>query len=238
MNLDINEAAEWLGEVSPAVENTACDVFVFPSLALLCDLMDMYEGEKILFGAQNCSHKESGAYTGEVSARQLASIGAELVIIGHSERRTIFGETNEVLKEKLGLAFKYELAPVFCVGEPLEVRNANAQKEFVKKQLEESLFGFSAAAISETIIAYEPVWAIGTGKNATPEQAQEMHAFIRSEIARAYTQSLAEQIRIIYGGSCKPDNVKSLFTCPDVDGGLIGSASLVAKDFVEMVRSV
>jgi triosephosphate isomerase (TIM) len=237
MNLDISEAAEWLGEVGANVENCNCDILVFPSFVMVGDLMDLYEGDKIMFGAQNCSHKESGAYTGEVSATQLSSVGVEYVIIGHSERREYFGESNEMLKEKLQIALKHELTPVFCCGEPLAVRNENKQQEYVKKQLEESLFSFSSAAMAEIIIAYEPVWAIGTGKNASPEQAQEMHAFIRREIAAKYSDNLAQEIPIIYGGSCKPDNAKELFLQPDVDGGLIGSASLKAKDFLSIIQA-
>lgn len=237
MNLNIDEAAEWLGNVAPAVEKAPCDVFVFPSFVMLGDLMDMYEGNKIMFGAQNCSNKSSGAYTGEVSAAQLASVGVELVLIGHSERRQYFGETNEMLREKLQLALQHELTPVFCCGEPLEVRNNNLQMDYVQKQLEETLFGFPPAAIADIIIAYEPVWAIGTGRNATAEQAQEMHAFIRSRIAAKYSDNLAAQTPILYGGSCKPDNAKELFACADVDGGLIGSASLEAEDFILIVKA-
>jgi triosephosphate isomerase len=238
MNLDLTEAAEWLAEVDAGLRSDKCDVLVFPSFIFLGDLMDMYEGEQILFGAQNCSNKESGAYTGEVSAAQLASVGVEYVIVGHSERREHFGETNQMLKEKIQRALKNEITPIFCCGEPLEVRNANKQLEYVKQQLEESLLGFSVAAIAEIIIAYEPVWAIGTGLNATPEQAQEMHAFIRAEIAAKYSPEIAAQVPILYGGSCKPDNAKALFNCADVDGGLIGGASLKAKDFLAIIKAV
>ncbi len=238
MNLDLTEAAEWLAEVDAGLQSDNCDVLVFPSFILIGDLMDMYEGEQILFGAQNCSNKESGAFTGEVSAAQLASVGVEYVIIGHSERRDHFGETNQMLKEKIQRALKNELTPIFCCGEPFEMRNENKQQEFVKQQLEESLLGFSAAAMAEIIIAYEPVWAIGTGLNATPEQAQEMHAFMRSQIAAKYSEDLAQQIRILYGGSCKPDNAKELFSCADVDGGLIGGSSLMAKDFLAIINKI
>jgi triosephosphate isomerase len=222
--------------VDAALQTDTCDVLVFPSFILIGDLMDMYEGEQILFGAQNCSNKESGAYTGEVSATQLASVGVEYVIVGHSERREHFGETNKIVKEKLQMALKNGITPVFCCGEPLEVRNENKQQEYVKQQLEESLLGFSAAAIVEIIIAYEPVWAIGTGLNATAEQAQEMHAFIRAQIAAKYSDQLAQQVRILYGGSCKPGNACELFNCLDVDGGLIGGASLRAEDFISIIN--
>ena len=235
MNLDLTEAAEWLAEVDAGLINDKCDVLVFPSFILIGDLMDMYEGEQILFGAQNCSNLDSGAYTGEVSAAQLASVGVEYVIVGHSERRDHFGETNQMLKEKIQRALKNDITPIFCCGEPLDVRNENKQQKYVKKQLDESLLGFSTAAMAEIIIAYEPVWAIGTGLNATPEQAQEMHAFIRSQVAAKYSKDIAERIQILYGGSCKPENAKELFSCPDVDGGLIGGASLNAKDFLKII---
>lgn len=235
MNLGLTEAAAWLAEVVSKLQNPTCDVMVFPSFVLLTDLMDMYEGDTILFGAQNCSHLESGALTGEVSAMQLASVGVGCVLVGHSERREHFGETNQIVLQKIQQALKHELLPVFCCGEPLAVRHEGKQKAFVQQQLEESIFQLPAAALSEIIIAYEPVWAIGTGLNATPEQAQEMHAFIRSLIAARYSDEAANQLPILYGGSCKPDNAKSLFACPDVDGGLIGGASLKANDFLAII---
>lgn len=238
MNLDLPEAAAWLAEVDVGLNNPRCEVLVFPSFVLITDLMNLYEGEQILFGAQNCSHKESGAFTGEVSAAQLSSIGTEYVIVGHSERREHFAETNQMQKEKIQQALKNGVTPLFCCGEPLHIREAAKQKEFVKQQLEESLLGFSAAAIAEIIIAYEPVWAIGTGRTASPEQAQEMHAFIRAEIAAKFSNDLAQQVPILYGGSCKPENADSLFSCADVDGGLIGGASLKAKDFLAIIQAV
>lgn len=238
MNLDLEEAAKWLADVDAGLRGDRCDVVVFPSFILLPDLIDMYEGEQLIFGAQNCSHKESGAYTGEVSAAQLASVGVDFVIVGHSERREYFAETNLVIKDKLQLAIKNELTPVFCCGEPLQVRNEGKQQEYVKQQLEETLFGLTGAAMDEIVIAYEPVWAIGTGLNATPAQAQEMHAFIRQQIAGRFGEKAGQQIQILYGGSCKPDNAKELFACPDVDGGLIGGASLNAKDFLAITRAV
>lgn len=237
MNLDITEAAELLSAIDAGLRSDKCDVLLFPSLVLIGDLMDMYEGERIVFGAQNCSNKESGAYTGEVSAAQLASVGIELVLVGHSERREYFDETNQMLKEKLQLAIKHEVTPVFCCGEPKAIREAGTQQQYVKQQLQETLFDFSPAAIAEIIIAYEPIWAIGTGLNATPEQAQEMHAFIRAEIAAKFGDKIAQELPILYGGSCKPDNAKALFACPDVDGGLVGGASLNAKDFLAIIRA-
>lgn len=238
MNLDLEEAAQWLADVDGGLRGDKCDVIVFPSFILLPDLIDMYEGEQIIFGAQNCSHKESGAYTGEVSAAQLASVGVDFVIVGHSERREYFAETNLMLKDKLQLAIKNELSPIFCCGEPLQVRNEGKQQEYVKQQLEETLFGFTGAAIDEIVIAYEPIWAIGTGQNASAAQAQEMHAFIRQQIAGKFGEKAGQQIQILYGGSCKPDNARELFSCPDVDGGLIGGASLKPKDFLAITRAV
>lgn len=236
MNLTLEEAAEWLAKAAPQLDEVACDVMVFPSLVMITDLMDMYEGETLLFGAQNCSHKAKGAYTGEVSAAQLASVGIDAVLIGHSERREYFNETNAQIREKLQQALEHELLPVFCFGEPLAVREKGEQLSYVKKQLEESLFAFTAEEVSNVILAYEPVWAIGTGINATPEQAQEMHAYVRQCIQQQYGRVLAEEIRIIYGGSCKPDNAASIFACPDVDGGLIGGASLNAEDFIAIAQ--
>ncbi|MBK7150136.1 MAG: triose-phosphate isomerase [Bacteroidetes bacterium] len=235
MNMDLEMAAAWLSKLGVEMEQVDCDVILFPSFVLLPDMMDLYEGGKLTFGAQNCSHHEGGAYTGEVSASQLVSIGVDYVLIGHSERREHCGETNEMLKQKIKLALQEGLTPVFCCGEPLSVRNSGSQKEYVYKQLEESLFEFTAAQISEVIIAYEPIWAIGTGLNASPEQAQEMHAFIRSSIAAKYTDKIAAEMPILYGGSCKPDNASAIFSCIDVDGGLIGGASLKAEDFLKIV---
>lgn len=235
MNMDLEMAAAWLSKVGEEMEQANCDVILFPSFVLLPDMMDLYEGEKLTFGAQNCSHHEGGAYTGEVSASQLVSIGVDYVLIGHSERREHCGETNDMLQQKIKLALQEGLTPVFCCGEPLSVRNSGSQKEYVHKQLEESLFGFTAAQISEVIIAYEPIWAIGTGLNASPEQAQEMHLFIRSSIAAKYTDKIAAEMPLLYGGSCKPDNASAIFSCRDVDGGLIGGASLKSDDFLKIV---
>lgn len=237
MNLTLEQAAEWLAEVEENLLEHHADVVLFPSFIYITDLMDLYEGEQILFGAQNCSHLETGALTGEVSAMQLGSAGVDYVIVGHSERRIHFGETNEAIKQKLKMALKHELFPVFCCGEPLDVRNAGKQEEYVSRQLTESLFALSADELADVTIAYEPVWAIGTGVNATPDQAQEMHAFIRQQVAKKYSEKIAGEIRILYGGSCKPDNAKPLFACTDVDGGLIGGASLNAEDFLSIVMA-
>jgi len=194
-------------------------------------------GENIYLGAQNCHEKENGAYTGEVSVAMLSSVGTEYVIIGHSERREYFQETNEQLAKKVDLVLSGKLTPIFCCGEPLEVREHGDPYKHVENQIEESLFHLSAEDIKKTVIAYEPIWAIGTGKTATSDQAQYMHAAIRNCLSKKYGQEVAGEISILYGGSCKPSNAKELFSCEDVDGGLIGGASLNARDFIDIAKS-
>ncbi|MFV0606286.1 MAG: triose-phosphate isomerase [Niabella sp.] len=188
--------------------------------------------------AQNCSNKASGAYTGEVSVEMLKSINIAHCIIGHSERREYYGETNLMLSEKLDLLLGAGITPIFCCGEPLAIREAGTQNEYVEKQLQESLFHLSADDLKKVIIAYEPIWAIGTGKTATTDQAQEIHAYLRSVLASKYGVDVANEIPILYGGSVKANNAKELFACPDVDGGLVGGASLVAADFVEIISAL
>jgi len=189
-------------------------------------------------GAQNCADKASGAYTGEVSAAMIASTGAQYVIIGHSERRAYYGETNAILKEKVMLALANALTPIFCIGEVLAEREAGKQNEIVEKQISESLFHLSAEDFSKIVLAYEPVWAIGTGVTATSGQAQEMHAFIRKTIANKYGTAVANNLSILYGGSCNASNAKELFVNPDVDGGLIGGASLSVDKFLPIVEAI
>lgn len=193
--------------------------------------------KKIGLAAQNVSEHESGAYTGEVSVSMLKSVGAQWVIIGHSERREYFKETNEQLAKKVDAALKGGLTPIFCCGEPLEIREKGTHEEHVKQQLEESLFHLNEEQIRSTVIAYEPVWAIGTGKTASSQQAQDMHQAIRRQLAEKWGESVASDIRILYGGSMKPDNAKELMDQPDVDGGLIGGASLKSRDFLEIIKS-
>ncbi len=188
-------------------------------------------------GAQNCHTEANGAFTGEISAPMLKSVGAEFVILGHSERREYFGETDDFLAKKVDAVLSNDLRPIFCVGEKLESREAGEQEAVVSRQLEGGLFHLSEEQMSKVVIAYEPVWAIGTGKTASKEQAQEMHKFIRGLVAKKYNDNLADLTTILYGGSCKPDNAKELFSQPDVDGGLIGGASLKAADFVAIVNS-
>lgn len=238
MNLSAAEAVQLAEDIRKGLSSSVvCEVILFPSFIYLNEVMKRVEGSVIKVGAQNGSAYENGAYTGEVSAAQLRSMGAEYVLIGHSERREYFGEHHAMLKEKLNLALKHGLRPVFCCGEPLPVREKNQQQEYVWRQLEESLFVFTESELKSVIIAYEPVWAIGTGLTATPAQAQEMHLFIRHQLRNKYPGSLADDMRILYGGSCKPDNAAELFACADVDGGLIGGASLKAKDFIALTEA-
>lgn len=196
-------------------------------------------GKKNYFiAAQNCSNKQKGAYTGEVSVEMLESIGISFVVIGHSERREYFNETNQLLAEKVDICLAKNMTPVFCCGEPLEIREASTQNEYVEVQLRESLFHLDAEAVSKVVIAYEPIWAIGTGKTASSEQAQEMHAHLRSVLAKQYGQNVADNISILYGGSVKGSNAEELFGQPDVDGGLVGGASLVASEFTAIIKAL
>jgi len=188
--------------------------------------------------SQNCSDKKSGAYTGEVSVEMLHSIGVTYCVIGHSERREYFNETNAMLADKLDLCLEHFITPIFCCGEPLAIREAGTQNEYVAIQLKESLFHLSKDKIKDIVIAYEPIWAIGTGKTATTDQAQEMHAYLRTVLKGQYGSETAEHISILYGGSVKANNAKELFACPDVDGGLVGGASLVASDFIEIIKAL
>ncbi len=193
---------------------------------------------RISVGAQNCSEYEAGAYTGEVSAAMIASLGVNYVILGHSERRQYFAEDGKLLARKIDVALKNNLTPIFCCGEPLEVRERNEHESLVTKQVEEALFHLSAGQLQKLVIAYEPVWAIGTGKTATAQQAQDMHAVIRRHLAGKYGNTVADSITILYGGSVNAANAKELFSCPDVDGGLVGGASLKAREFTEIIKSM
>ncbi len=194
--------------------------------------------QNVFVAAQNCYTKMNGAYTGETSIEMLQSIGVNHVIIGHSERREYFSESNEMLAAKVDLCLANNTTPIFCCGEPLSVREANEQDAFVAKQLKESLFHLSAEQIVKVVIAYEPIWAIGTGKTATSQQAQDIQAFIRNEIAKKYSTEVANEISILYGGSVKAANAKELFSMADVDGGLVGGASLVATEFNAIINAL
>lgn len=191
---------------------------------------------QVSVGAQNCHQADSGAYTGEISASMVKSVGAEYVILGHSERRQYFGETNELLAKKTDVVLKNALTPIFCIGETLQERENNSHFDIIKSQLTEGIFHLSAADFAKVVLAYEPVWAIGTGVTASPEQAQEIHAFIRKEVAAKYGQDAADATTILYGGSCNPKNAPELFAQADIDGGLIGGASLKSRDFVDIAK--
>lgn len=191
----------------------------------------------VRLAAQNCHQEESGAYTGEISAAMLASVGADFVILGHSERRAYFGETDELLAKKVDIALANGMSVIFCCGEELSIREAGTQNDFVAKQLQDGLFHLDAEQMKKVVIAYEPVWAIGTGKTASSAQAQEMHQHIRQLLNNQYGEEIANVTYILYGGSCKPTNAKELFSQPDVDGGLIGGASLKAADFNAIIDS-
>ncbi len=200
-------------------------------------VVETVDTTRVAIASQNCAAEASGAYTGEISASMVKSTGAEYVILGHSERRDYYGETSEILNKKLALTLENGLTPIFCCGEALDIREAGTQKEYVIKQLEETVFKLSANDFKKVVIAYEPIWAIGTGKTASTEQAQEMHKDIRDAIAAKFGSELADGTSILYGGSCKPSNAPELFASPDVDGGLIGGASLNAEDFLGIINA-
>lgn len=239
MNTTLPEGVKLAKDVNEALKNVTpkCDVIIAVPFTHLASVNEVIDNTKLGLGAENCADHTSGAYTGEVSAPMVASTGATYVILGHSERRQYYGETSEILKEKVGLALANNLTPIFCIGEVLEERENGSYFDVVKAQIEEALFGLSADDFSKLILAYEPVWAIGTGKTATDEQAEEMHAFIRGVIADKYGKEVAENTSILYGGSCKPSNAKALFAKPNVDGGLIGGASLAADSFMGIVTA-
>ncbi|MBP1613795.1 MAG: tpiA [Bacteroidetes bacterium] len=233
MNKTLQEGITLAKELNEALagEKQNCDVVICTPFIHLASVTPLVDAAKIGVGAENCADKESGAYTGEVSASMVASTGAKYVILGHSERRAYYGETAAILKEKVKLVLANGLTPIFCIGEVLEEREANKQNEVVYSQLAGSLYDLSAEDFAKIVLAYEPVWAIGTGKTASAAQAQEIHAYIRSTIVDKYGKEVADNTSILYGGSCKASNAKELFANPDVDGGLIGGAALNVADF-------
>ncbi len=212
-------------------------VILFPPYPFIHGVLDVVDTEKIFVGSQNIANQPTGAYTGEVSAEMIASTGATHTIIGHSERRAYYGETNEILAQKTDLALANNLEVVFCCGETLDEREAGNHFQVIENQLKETIFKLSSDAFNHIIIAYEPVWAIGTGKTATPEQAQEVHAFIRKLVKENFNEKVATETSILYGGSCKPGNAKELFEQTDIDGRLIGGAALKADDFIQIIQS-
>jgi len=239
-NTVLQEGVALADEVNSLVKKEGADdvvVVLGVPFTHLSKVVETVDNKKIGVAAQNCAAEPKGAFTGEVSAAMVKSTGAGYVILGHSERREYYGDTSETLNKKLAMAFENNLIPIYCCGEPLVIREAGTQNEYVKKQLEETIFKLSEEDFKKIIVAYEPIWAIGTGKTATSEQAQEVHAFIRSIIAEQYGEDIADETSILYGGSCNPKNAKELFTNKDVDGGLIGGASLKANDFLSIINS-
>ena len=241
MNLTYQQAEKLLDDVLDAkieLNEDQLAIFAVPFPYLIMANSEITEERNYFVSAQNCYSKKSGAYTGEVSVEMLDSIGIKYCVLGHSERREYFSEGNQLLAEKINICLTYHITPIFCCGEPLAIREAETQNQFVEQQLKESLFHLSAEQIQQIVIAYEPIWAIGTGKTATTEQAQEMHAYLRSVLAKQYGDQIAGTISILYGGSVKANNAKELFACPDVDGGLVGGASLIANDFIQIIRAL
>ena len=235
MNTTLQEGVKLAQEVNEALcgIETKCDVVICTPFTHLASVNNVIDPAKLGLGAENCADHAKGAYTGEVSASMVASTGAKYVILGHSERRQYYGETSETLRDKVALA----LTPIFCIGEVLEERENGTYNDIVKTQIEEGLFNLSAEDFGKIILAYEPVWAIGTGKTATADQAEDMHAHIRNTIASKYGNEVAENTSILYGGSCKPSNAAELFAKPNVDGGLIGGAALDAPSFMGIVTA-
>jgi len=216
---------------------TDVDIVVCPVFTVLSDVHDVLSDTNIGLGAQNLHWEDSGAFTGEISAPLIKDTGAQYVIIGHSERRQFFGETNETVNKRIRAALNHDLIPIVCVGEVLEERESDKTKDVIKEQLTGSLSGYSPDEMKGMVVAYEPVWAIGTGKVATPDQAQEVHHYIRGLLSEMFDQATAHEVRIQYGGSVKPDNIGDLIGQEDIDGALVGGASLKAESFIEIVKS-
>ncbi|MBO4369737.1 MAG: triose-phosphate isomerase [Paludibacteraceae bacterium] len=236
MNKTLQEGVALATELKSMLSSKPnCEVIIGTPFIHLATVAELVKGSVIKVAAENCADKESGAFTGEVSAAMVKSTGADYCILGHSERRAYYHEDYAILKEKVLLALRNGLKPIFCIGELKEEREAGKQNEVVKAQLEGSVFNLSAEEFSNIVLAYEPVWAIGTGLTATSDQAEEIHAYIRSLIAAKYGKQVAEDATILYGGSCNDKNAKELFSKPDVDGGLIGGASLVAEKFKAII---
>lgn len=233
MNETLQEGIALAKEINEALtaDKPNCDVVICTPFIHLASVAPVLNQGVVALGAENCADKEKGAYTGEVSAAMVKSTGAQYVILGHSERRQYYGETAEILKEKVKMALANGLKIIFCCGETLEEREANKQNEVVKAELDGSVFNLTAEEWKNIVLAYEPIWAIGTGKTATSEQAEEMLAYIRSIVAEKYSNEVAEETTILYGGSCNPGNAAELFAKPNIDGGLIGGASLKCADF-------
>ncbi len=241
MNKTLQEGISLASEIVNMAKDEVMDdaiMILNPPFIHLENIGKLIKGANNIFlGAQNCNENESGAYTGEVSVDMLKSVGCEYVILGHSERREYFKESNDLLAKKVNIVLEKGLKPIFCCGESLNIREKGTFVEFVSKQITESLFHLNKDQFRNIVLAYEPIWAIGTGVNATSGQAQEMHASLRQHLASKFGSAFADEISILYGGSCKPSNARELFAGPDVDGGLIGGASLKSRDFVDIVKS-
>jgi len=238
MNKNLVETEALLAELSAKLPDTAAEVMVAPTYINLVSAKQSLDNSAIQVIAQNMHFAESGAYTGEISADMLLNVGIDTAIIGHSERRAYFGETDEILAKKVTTALAKNIRVMFCFGEELEDRKSDNHFNVVASQLKNALFSVDASEWKNIILAYEPVWAIGTGETASPEQAQEMHAFIRKTITDAYDATIADNVSILYGGSVKPANAVEIFSKPDVDGGLIGGAALKADDFVAIIKAI
>jgi triosephosphate isomerase len=236
MNKNLQESKVLIDELKANMPDTAARIIIAPNFISLANAYQAVQGSKIEVAAQNLHQAEGGAFTGEISAHMIKSTGVNITLIGHSERRQYFKESDALLANKVDTALKHEMEVIFCFGEELEDRQKKNHFNLVHNQLTDGLFHLPAGAWSRIILAYEPVWAIGTGETASPEQAEEMHAFIRDTVATKYNQSLADKVIILYGGSVKPSNAKEIFSKPNVDGGLIGGASLVATDFIDIIK--
>ena len=237
MNNDAAQSAQLIASLLEKLPQTEAEVIIAPSFVNLALAAEKTKGSPIIVAAQNMHFAEKGAFTGEVSAAMLEAIGVKTVILGHSERREYFNETDESLAKKVDTALAHGLRIIFCIGEKLSERKAAKHFEVVKSQIENALFHLPQEAWKQIVLAYEPVWAIGTGETATPEQAQEIHAFIRKTVADKYGAAVANDLTLLYGGSCNAKNAASLFAQPDVDGGLIGGAALVADDFITIIKA-
>jgi triosephosphate isomerase len=238
MNKDLHQSQNLVSEIINGLgKDTKAEVIVCPPFTSLSEVSSLLKGTQIKLGAQNMYYEESGAYTGEVSADMLKSVGCEYVILGHSERRVIFNEPDELINKKIKAALAKGLKPIFCIGELLEQRENGETMQVVSRQVEKGLEGVSAEQMKNLIIAYEPVWAIGTGKTATPQQAQEVHSFIRELVAKKFNASVSENLIIQYGGSVKPDNANQLLSQKDIDGALVGGACLKADSFLGIIAS-
>ncbi|TAI49501.1 triose-phosphate isomerase [Flagellimonas allohymeniacidonis] len=238
MNKTQDETEDLLSELSAKLPDSHADVIVAPTFVNLGSAKNALQSSTIKVAAQNMHFAENGAYTGEISADMLLNLGIDIVILGHSERRSLFGEDDSLLAKKVNTAIEKGMTTIFCFGEELDERKSGNHFSVVESQLKNALFDLDEKAWNQIVLAYEPVWAIGTGETASPEQAQEMHAFIRKTIAEAYNTSIANGVSILYGGSVKPGNAAEIFSKPDVDGGLIGGASLKADDFVAIIKAI